>query len=130
MVNQLRDAVELRSERGRVEADDGATRSEVLLPFGQDVGSGKLFAFAQRQRVSLLETFGQFFQVEVDQRGRRRIHSAKNTRVGKRSLKAFKVQAWTVDAERSGTFVFVMKDSPWKQFDEVGNVFVVMWSRS
>ena len=40
LVDKFRYAIKHRSETGRVEADDGTTRPEVLLPFWQDVGIG------------------------------------------------------------------------------------------
>ena len=43
-------------------------------------------------------------------------------RVGERVLQAFEVQAGTVDAKRSGMFVFVVEDRSREKVEELRNV--------
>ena len=66
----------------------------------------------------------QFGQHRLDQRIRGRLEAFEDLSIGKSVLQALEVQAGTVVAKGSGTFVFVVENRSRKKVDKLRNVAV------
>ena len=139
LVKELGDAVQHWSERSSEEAHNRTAREKVLLAFRKDVGIWECSPFPKGPGILLLESSLECKESSLDQRVRGSLQAFEDVVIRKGVLEALKVQEGAVDAQRSGPFVFIVEDGPWKEFGKLSDVVVrnvvvellaMLWPRS